>query len=51
MKDDIAKAIIASGGALSISEQEAIVSHTKSEAAQAHAKLLESKAMLLKSKL
>ncbi|KAI3451749.1 hypothetical protein Pfo_008414 [Paulownia fortunei] len=50
MKDDIAKAIIARDGApLSISEQEAIVSHIKSDVANAHAKLLESKGMLLKS--
>ncbi|KAL0332496.1 UNVERIFIED_CONTAM: hypothetical protein Scaly_2151100 [Sesamum calycinum] len=50
MKDDIANAIIAKDGAsLSISEHEAIVSHIKSEAAEAHAEVLESKSMLLKS--
>ncbi|KAK4416513.1 Cell division cycle-associated 7-like protein [Sesamum alatum] len=48
MKDDIAKAIIAKGGApLSIAEHEAIVSNIKSEAAEAHAEVLESKSMLL----
>ncbi|KAL2241379.1 UNVERIFIED_CONTAM: Cell division cycle-associated 7-like protein [Sesamum indicum] len=48
MKDDIAKAIIAKDGApLSISEHEAVVSHIKSEAAEAHAEVLESKSMLL----
>lgn len=51
MKDDIAKAIIASNGApLSISEHETIVSHIKHKAAQAHAKVLESKGMFFKSK-
>ncbi|KAH6803700.1 hypothetical protein C2S51_031947 [Perilla frutescens var. frutescens] len=43
IRDDVAKSIDARDG-----EQEATVSHIKSEAAQAHAKLLESKAMLLK---
>ncbi|KAK4410219.1 hypothetical protein Sango_0094900 [Sesamum angolense] len=49
MKDDIAKAIIARHGApLSISEHEAIVARIKRETAQAHARVLESKGMLLK---
>ncbi|XP_051115160.1 uncharacterized protein LOC127240490 [Andrographis paniculata] len=49
MKDDIAQAIIAQGGALlSISEREAIVSGTKSELEQARAEVLKSKAMLPK---
>ncbi|KAL3637817.1 hypothetical protein CASFOL_018265 [Castilleja foliolosa] len=50
MKDDIAKAIIAKHGApLSISEHEAIVSNIKRKASQAHAKVLESKGILLKN--
>ncbi|KAL2498430.1 Zinc-finger domain of monoamine-oxidase A repressor R1 protein [Abeliophyllum distichum] len=49
MKDDIAKAIIAKHGApLSISEHEAIVAKIKSEAAHAHAKVLESQGMFSK---
>lgn len=52
MKDDIAKAIIAKHGApLSILEHEAILSKIKSEAAHAHAKVLESQGMFSKSKL
>ncbi|XP_057809572.1 uncharacterized protein LOC131023930 [Salvia miltiorrhiza] len=48
MKDDVAKAIIAKHGApLSISEHEAIVSNIKRKAAEAHAKVLESKGMLV----
>ncbi|KAL0449989.1 UNVERIFIED_CONTAM: Cell division cycle-associated 7-like protein [Sesamum latifolium] len=48
MQDDIAKAIIAKDGApLSISEHEAIVSHIKSEAAEAHAEVLEAKSIVL----
>ncbi|KAK6152892.1 hypothetical protein DH2020_012531 [Rehmannia glutinosa] len=39
MKDDIAKAIIARHGALSISEHDSIVSNIKRKAAQAHAEL------------
>lgn len=51
MKDDIAKAIIAKHGApLTISEHEAIVSLIKQETAEAHAKVLESKGILLESK-
>ncbi|PIN02469.1 hypothetical protein CDL12_25015 [Handroanthus impetiginosus] len=50
MKDDVTKAIIAKDGApLSISEHEAIVSSTKSEAVQAHAEVLESESILMKS--
>ncbi|KAH6831371.1 hypothetical protein C2S53_014544 [Perilla frutescens var. hirtella] len=50
MKDDVAKAIIARHGApLSISEHEAIVSHIKNKAAEAHAKVLESKGILLEN--
>ncbi|KAL0431286.1 UNVERIFIED_CONTAM: Cell division cycle-associated 7-like protein [Sesamum radiatum] len=50
MKDDIAKAIMARHGApLSISEHEAIVARIKIETAQAHARMLESKGMLLKN--
>ncbi|CAI9758388.1 unnamed protein product [Fraxinus pennsylvanica] len=49
MRDDIAKAIIAKHGApLSISEHEAILSKIKSEAAHAHAKVLESQGMFSK---
>ncbi|CAA2984301.1 Hypothetical predicted protein [Olea europaea subsp. europaea] len=49
MKDDIAKAIIAKHGApLSILEHEAILSKIKSEAAHAHAKVLESQGMFSK---
>ncbi|GFY82895.1 zinc-finger domain of monoamine-oxidase A repressor R1 protein [Actinidia rufa] len=47
MLDEVAKAIIAKNGApLSISEHEAVVSKIKTEAAQAHAEMLESKDML-----
>ncbi|KAE9467794.1 hypothetical protein C3L33_00341, partial [Rhododendron williamsianum] len=47
MMDEIAKAIIAKNGApLSISEYEAVVSQIKTEAAQAHAQLLESHDMV-----
>ncbi|KAL2247037.1 UNVERIFIED_CONTAM: hypothetical protein Sindi_2556000 [Sesamum indicum] len=50
MKDDIAKAIMARHGApLTISEHEAIVACIKRETAQAHARMLESKGMLLKN--
>ncbi|KAK6128530.1 hypothetical protein DH2020_037739 [Rehmannia glutinosa] len=49
MKDDIAKAIIARHGALSISEHDSIVSNIKRKAAQAHAEVLESKGLILKS--
>ncbi|KAL6521523.1 hypothetical protein OROGR_018092 [Orobanche gracilis] len=50
MKDDYAKAILAKHGAhLSISEHEAIVSDIKRKSAQAHAKVLESKGMLIKN--
>ncbi|PIN02470.1 hypothetical protein CDL12_25016 [Handroanthus impetiginosus] len=50
MKDDVKKAIIAKDGApLSFSEHEAIVSLTKSEAAQAHSEVLESEDLLRKS--
>ncbi|XP_051115162.1 uncharacterized protein LOC127240492 [Andrographis paniculata] len=49
MKDDIAQAISAKGGALlSIAERKATVSGTKSELEQARAEVLESKAMLPK---
>ncbi|XP_042041859.1 uncharacterized protein LOC121787243 [Salvia splendens] len=48
MKDDIAEAIIAKHGApLLILEHEAIVSNIKREAEEAHAKVLESKGILL----
>ncbi|XP_047968508.1 uncharacterized protein LOC125212392 [Salvia hispanica] len=48
MKDDIAEAIIAKHGApLSILEHETIVSNIKREAEEAHAKVLESKGILL----
>lgn len=48
---DIAKAIIINNGScLSISENEAIVSRIKAEAAQAHAKVLESTGMLNNNK-
>ncbi|PIN02040.1 hypothetical protein CDL12_25450 [Handroanthus impetiginosus] len=51
MKEDIKKAIIAKDGApLSISEHDAIVSDTKSEASQAHAEVLEAEDILRKSK-
>lgn len=47
MMDEIAKAIIAKNGApLSISEHEAVVSQIKTEAAQAHAQILESHDMV-----
>ena len=49
MQDEVAKAIIAKNGEpLSISEHEAIVSEIKTEAAQAHAEMLESKGMVPK---
>ncbi|PSS30575.1 Cell division cycle-associated 7-like protein [Actinidia chinensis var. chinensis] len=51
MQDEVAKAIIAKNGEpLSISEHEAIVSEIKTEAAQAHAEMLESKGMVPKGK-
>lgn len=51
MKDDIAKAIVAKHGALSISEHEAIISDIKCKAAEAHAKVvLESNGLRLESK-
>ncbi|PSR87806.1 Cell division cycle-associated 7-like protein [Actinidia chinensis var. chinensis] len=51
MQDEVAKAIIAKNGdPLSISEHEAIVSEIKTEAAQAHAEMLESKGMVPKGK-
>ncbi|KZV40545.1 hypothetical protein F511_29371 [Dorcoceras hygrometricum] len=47
MQDDIAKAIVINNSScLSISEHEAIVSRIKAEAAQAHAKALQSTGML-----
>lgn len=47
MLDEVAKAVIAKNGVpLSISEHEALVSQIKSEAAQAHAEMLESKGMI-----
>ncbi|XP_058226721.1 uncharacterized protein LOC131335411 isoform X2 [Rhododendron vialii] len=47
MMDEFAKAIIAKNGApLSISEHEAVVSQIKTEAAQAHAQILESHDMV-----
>ncbi|KAK6128469.1 hypothetical protein DH2020_037783 [Rehmannia glutinosa] len=49
MKDDIAKAIIARHGALSISEHDSIVSNIKRKAAQAHAEVLESQGLVLKN--
>lgn len=50
MLDDVAKAIIAKNGApLSISEHDEIVCQIKSEAAQAHAEMLESMGMVPKS--
>ncbi|KAG8373717.1 hypothetical protein BUALT_Bualt11G0053800 [Buddleja alternifolia] len=49
MKDDIAKAIIASQSALSFAEHEAIVSSIKSEMALANAKVLKSKGIILKN--
>ncbi|KAL7234906.1 hypothetical protein ACSBR1_018386 [Camellia fascicularis] len=52
MKDKVAKAVIAKNGVpLSISEHEAIVSQIKTEAAQAHAEMVESKGMLPKGML
>lgn len=51
MKDDIAKAIIAKHGVpLTIAEHEAIVSLINQKTVEAHAKVLESKGMLLESK-
>ncbi|KAG8384066.1 hypothetical protein BUALT_Bualt04G0079400 [Buddleja alternifolia] len=51
LKDDIAKAVIAKNGAnLSISEHDGIVSKIRAEAAQAHANVLESEAMILNNK-
>ncbi|GMP28449.1 hypothetical protein CsSME_00003987 [Camellia sinensis var. sinensis] len=51
MQDKVAEAIIAKNGVpLSISEHEAIVSQIKTEAAQAHAEMVESKGMLPKEK-
>ncbi|GFZ18962.1 zinc-finger domain of monoamine-oxidase A repressor R1 protein [Actinidia rufa] len=51
MQDEVAKAIIAKNGdPLSISEHEAIVSEIKTEAAQAHAEMLEAKGMVPKGK-
>ncbi|PIN02039.1 adenylate kinase [Handroanthus impetiginosus] len=51
MKEDVKKAIIAKDGApLSISEHEAIVSDIRSEAAQAHAEVLEAEDILTKRK-
>ncbi|PSS33622.1 Centrosomal protein [Actinidia chinensis var. chinensis] len=48
MLDEVAKAIIAKNGDfLSISEHEAVVSKMKTEAAQAHAEMLESKDNML----
>ncbi|KAL3640445.1 hypothetical protein CASFOL_015413 [Castilleja foliolosa] len=50
MKDDFAKAIVTKHGApLSISEHDVIVSDIKRKTAQAHAKVLESKGILLKN--
>ncbi|KAL8531971.1 hypothetical protein ACS0TY_008542 [Phlomoides rotata] len=52
MRDDLANAIIVTkhGEPLSFSEHEAIVSQIKHETEEAHAKLLESKAMVLENK-
>ncbi|KAL8549767.1 hypothetical protein ACS0TY_008562 [Phlomoides rotata] len=51
MRDDLANAIITKHGEpLSFSEHEAIVSQIKHETEEAHAKLLESKAMVLENK-
>ncbi|XP_028795834.1 uncharacterized protein LOC114751324 [Neltuma alba] len=51
MKDDVARAIIANNGApLSISEHEGLVREIKSEAARAHAKMLEAKGLIPKMK-
>lgn len=50
LQDKVAKLIIAKNGApLSISEHEALVSQIKSEAAQAHAELLEAEGIVPKS--
>lgn len=50
LQDEVAKLIIAKNGApLSISEHEAIVSQVKSDAAQAHAELLEAEGIMPKS--
>ena len=51
LQDEVAKAIIAKSGALSIAEHDAIVSQIKSEAAQAHAERLDAMGMVSKSKL
>lgn len=51
LQDEVAKLIIAKNGApLSISEHEAIVSQVKSDAAQAHAELLEAEGIMPKKK-
>ncbi|XP_075633014.1 uncharacterized protein LOC142605499 isoform X1 [Castanea sativa] len=50
LQDEVAKAIIAKSGALSIAEHDAIVSQIKSEAAQAHAERLDAMGMVSKSK-
>ncbi|XP_040371544.1 uncharacterized protein LOC112189585 isoform X2 [Rosa chinensis] len=51
LQDEVAKLIIAKNGApLSISEHEALVSQIKSEAAQAHAELLEAEGIVPKKK-
>lgn len=50
LQDEVAKLIIAKNGApLSISEHEALVSQIKTEAAQAHAQLLEVEGIMPKS--
>lgn len=50
LQDEVAKLIIAKNGApLSISEHEALVSQIKTEAAQAHAQLLEAEGIMPKS--
>ncbi|KAK4602191.1 hypothetical protein RGQ29_011297 [Quercus rubra] len=50
LQDEVAKAIIAKSGALSIAEHDAIVSQIKSEAAQAHAERLDAMGLVSKSK-
>ncbi|KAL6143726.1 hypothetical protein ACLB2K_054421 [Fragaria x ananassa] len=51
LQDEVAKLIIAKNGApLSISEHEALVSQIKTEAAQAHAQLLEAEGIMPKKK-
>jgi hypothetical protein len=49
LKGEVAKAIAAGNNAASTSDHESIVSRLKSEAAQAHAELLEAQALVQKS--